>query len=177
MIHIHQGLGRLSADLAELRESMMWHPVDPTPYLRQLNKAVQVLEAKSDRASTPKPPLDAEEVWARWRTLGFDLTKLDAREIRTLCVSPKTAMKARLISELTNNPDPLNRWINLNGFVLAYFGQWRSMKDPEAVEKLIQNTLGTMVRKSKILDVWRQSLFLFSPEAAGRFGYPQGPGR
>ena len=98
MIQIRQGLDRLTADITELRESMMWHPVDPVPYLRQLDKVVEALEAKSNKVSLPKPPLDAEEVWAHWRVLAFDLTKLDAREIRTLCVSPKTAMKAPILT-------------------------------------------------------------------------------
>src|SRR5258708_3429807 len=37
---------RLTADLAELRDSMMRRPVDPAPYLRQLHTVVEVLEAK-----------------------------------------------------------------------------------------------------------------------------------
>ena len=172
MIQILQGMDRLTADLTELRESMMWHPIDPAPYLKNLDRAVEALEAKTDRVSTPKPPLDPEEVWARWRALGFDLAKLDAREVRSLCVSPKTAMKMRLVSALVGNPEALQRWVNLNGFVQAYFGQWRSMENPEAVEKLIQNMLvnGGLLRRSKILDLWRNSVFLFSQEASRRLG-------
>jgi hypothetical protein len=172
MIQIRQGLDRLTADLTELRESMMWRPVDPAPYLKQLDKVVEALEAESNRVLLPKPPLDADEVWARWRLLAFDLTKLDARQIRTLCVSPKTAMKARLVSALGSTQDPLKRWINFFGFVQAYFGQWRTMENPESVEKLIHNMLssGKINRKSKTLDLWRKSLFLFSEEASRRFG-------
>ena len=143
-----------------------------TPYLRQLDKVVAALEAKSDEVSVPKPPLDAEEVWARWRTLAFDLSKLDSREIRTLCVSPMTATKSRLVSALGSNPDAVRRWINLNGFVQAYFAQWRTMENPEVVEKLVQNMLsGSMLRRSsKFLDLWRKSPFLFSAEASRRVG-------
>src|SRR5258708_14948584 len=104
MIQLRDGVDRLTLDLAELREGMMSRPVDPVPYLRQLNKVVEVLEAKSEKVSSPKPPLDAEEVWARWRAVDYDLTKLDAREVRTLCVSPKTAMKPRLITSLATHP-------------------------------------------------------------------------
>jgi hypothetical protein len=170
MIPIREGLDRLAADLGELRDSMMWHPVDPAAYLRQLDKVIEALEAKSNYVSSPKPPLDADEVWARWRTLGFELDKLDARETRTLCVSPTTAMKPRLIAAISSNPEPLRRWITLNGFVQAYFGQWRTMENPEAAEKLIQAMLsdGRMRRRNRILDLWRQSLFLFSPEASRR---------
>ncbi|MDR3409827.1 MAG: EH signature domain-containing protein [Formivibrio sp.] len=172
MIQIRQGLERLTADLTELRESMMCRPVDPTPYLKQLDKVVGALEAKSNKVSLPKPPLDADEVWAHWRLLSFDLSKLDARQIRTLCVSPKTAMKARLVGALGNTQDPLKRWINFFGFVQAYFGQWRTMENPESVEKLIHNmlSLGKISRKSKTLDLWRKSLFFFSEEASRRFG-------
>ncbi len=172
MIQILQGLERMTADLTELRESMMWSPVDPAPYLKQLDRAVEALEAKSNRVSSPKPPLDPEEVWARWRGLDFDLTKLDAREVRSLCVSPKTAMRRPLVSALVSDPEALKRWINLNGFVQAYFGQWRSMENPEAVEKLIQKMLidGRLLRRSRIVDLWRQSVFLFSQEASRRLG-------
>jgi len=172
VIQIHDGLQRLTLDLTELKNSLLSVPVDPEPYVRQLAHTIQALEMKSDRVSSPKPPLDAEEVWARWRMVSHNLEELDAREIRTLCVSPKTAMRPRLITALNANSDALRRWINFNGFVQAYFGQWRTMENPEAVEKLIQDLLsdGRISRKSKILDLWRRSFFLFSPEASRRIG-------
>lgn len=172
MIEILQGLEHVSADLSVLRDTTMWHPVDPVPYLRQLQRSVEILEAKSNRVSLPKPPLDAEEVWERWRKLAFDLTRLDAREIRTLCVSPKTAMKGKLTDVLNKNSDPLKRSINLIGFVQGYFGQWRTMENPDAVENLIKRMLSvtTPARKSRILGLWRQSTFLFSSEASRRLG-------
>jgi EH_Signature domain len=172
MIQVRDWLERLTLDVTELREAMLSRPVDPAPYLRQLDKTVQVLEAKSEKVSSPKPPLDAEEVWAHWRVANYDLTKLDAREVRTLCVSPKTAMKARLIGALTTYPDALKRWINFNGFVQAYFAQWRTMDEPQTVERLIRNMLGNgrILRSSKNLDLWRRSPFLFSTEASRRIG-------
>ena len=87
MIQIHDGLQRLTLDLTELKNSLLSVPVDPEPYVRQLAHTIQALEMKSDRVSSPKPPLDAEEVWARWRMVSHNLEELDAREIRTLCVS------------------------------------------------------------------------------------------
>jgi hypothetical protein len=172
VIQIRQGLDRLSADITELRESMISRSVDPALFLRQLDKVVAALEAKSDKVSSPKPPLDPEGVWARWRVLAFNFAALNAREIRTLCVSPKTAMRAELISALSNDSAPLKRWINFAGFVQAYFGQWRTMENPEMVEELIQRTLSerSANRRSRILDLWRQSSFLFSPEASRTLG-------
>lgn len=172
MIQIREGLHRLTLDLTELKNALLSVPVDAGPYVRQLERTVESLEVKSDKMSTPKPPLDAEEVWARWRMVSYDLEELDAREIRTLCVSPKTAMRPRLIAALSMNFDALRRWINFNGFVQTYFGQWRTMENPESVEKLIQRMLsdGRIAGKSKILDLWRRSYFLFSPEASRRIG-------
>jgi hypothetical protein len=169
---ILEELDRFSATLGSLRDSMLSSPVDPAPHVRQLHKVVETLQSKSDRASLPKPPLDPEEVWARWRALDFNLSKLDARETRTLCVSPKTAMRAKLITALGGSPHPLKRWLNLNGFVQAYFGQWRVMENPETVERLIQRMLSEtkLGRRSKILDLWARSTFLFSPEATSRLG-------
>ena len=172
MIEISDGLQRLELDLEELQNTLLSLPVDPEPYVRQLVRTVDSLAAKSDKVSLPKPPLDAEEVWARWRTVSYELDELDAREIRTLCVSPKTAMRPRLITALSANSDALRRWINFNGFVQVYFGQWRTMESPEKVEKLIQGMLsdGRIGRKSKMIDLWRRSFFLFSPEASRWIG-------
>ena len=64
MIQLRDGLERLTLDIRELRETMLSRPVDPAPYLRQLGRTVEALEAKSEKVSSPKPPLDAEEVWA-----------------------------------------------------------------------------------------------------------------
>ena len=81
MTLVREGLERLNLDIGEFRDGLLSRPIDRAPYLRQLERAVEALEAKFERMSSPKPPLDPEEVWARWRTLGFDLSKLDRREM------------------------------------------------------------------------------------------------
>jgi hypothetical protein len=172
MIQLSQELERLTLDIREFKETLLSGTVDPAPYLRQLGRTVEALEAKFEKVATPKPPLDAEEVWARWRAVSYDLARLDAREVRTLCVSPKTAMRPRLVSALSAAPDALKRWINFNGFVQAYFAQWRSMEEPQAAEKLILTMLGKgrIPRNSKMLEQWRNSQFLFSADASRRLG-------
>ena len=172
MIQLREELQRLTLDIRELKDTLLSGAVDPAPYLRHLGRTVEALEAKSEKVASPRPPLDAEEVWARWRAAGYDLARLDAREVRTLCVSPKTAMRPRLVSALTATPDALKRWINFSGFVQAYFAQWRSMEEPQATETLILAMLGKgrIARNSKMLQQWRNSPFLFSPEASRRLG-------
>ena len=172
MSHIQEALARLSGDLPEFRESFLWAEIEATPYIAQLKRAVDALEIKFDSGSRPKPPLDPEEVWAKWRTVGYELVELDSRELRTLCVSPATAMRPKLIQALTKSPDSLKRVTTFSGFVQAYFGQWRTMAEPEGAERLIQRMLeqGRISRKSRVLEVWRRSLFLFSAEASKRIG-------
>lgn len=172
MIQLREGLQRLTLDIGEFKETLLSRAVDPAPYLLQLSLTVEALEAKFEKVSSPKPPLDAEEVWAKWRAVDYELTKLDAREVRTLCVSLKTAMRPRLVRALSATPDALRRWINFNGFVQAYFAQWRSMEEPQTVERLIQALLGKgrILRNSKMLELWRISPFLFSAEASRRLG-------
>jgi EH_Signature domain len=172
MTSIQEGLQCLSSDLADFREAMLSRPVDPVSYLRQLEKAVQALEAKSSKLLSPKPPLNAEEVWAQWQESNYDFGTLDAREVRTLCVSPATAMQRRLIKALTIDPTALKRRITFIGFVQAYFSEWRSMDEPHAVEELIKKMLGVQnsQRSNRSLDVWRKYPLLFSAEASRFLG-------
>jgi hypothetical protein len=138
--------------------------------LSNLSLTVETLEKKYDVAAVPKPHLDAEEVWAKWRLERYDLDKLDGREKRTLCISPQTAMRPKLVQALGNHLDVLKRITTFNGFVHSYFTKWRTMDDPEAAECRIVTMLGIgqIPRKSRVLDTWRGSLFLFSAQAAER---------
>ena len=170
MTQISEALNRLQLDIAEFRQSTVYRPVDPQTYLRQLSRTIEVLEKKSDNVAVPKPVLDPEEVWARWRKEQYAFDKLDSREKRTLCISPETATRAKLVEALKGDPETLKRLTTFNGFVQGYFAKWRSMDNPEAIEKLIHDLLeqGRIPRKSRVLDVWRRSLFLFSALASQR---------
>ena len=172
MIQINEALKRLQLDIGEFRDSTVCRPADPQTSLRQLSRMVEELEKKSNNVVVPKPVLDPEEVWACWRKEQYDFDKLDSREKRTLCISPETASRAKLVDALKKDPETLKRMTTFNGFVQAYFAKWRSMENPESIESLIQGLLeqGRIPRKSRILDVWRRSLFLFSVQASQGIG-------
>ena len=157
-------------DLSECQNSTAYRPLDVAPCLRNLTKTVEELEKKFDIGGAPKPSLDPERVWAKWREEQFDFGKLDSREKRTLCVSPQTAMRPQLVHSLGSSPDPLKRLTTFNGFVHAYFNSWREMENPESVESLIVKMLepGRIPRKSRVVEAWRGALFLFSSGAAQR---------
>ena len=69
MIQLSEELQRLTLDIREFEETLLSGTVDPAPYLRQLGRTVEALEAKFEKVASPKAPLDAEEVWARWRAV------------------------------------------------------------------------------------------------------------
>jgi hypothetical protein len=163
---IGQALDRLRLDLEECRGAVAYRPLDVQLHLRNLVRTVEDLEKKYDTGVAPKPPLDPETVWAKWHEEQYDLDKLDNRERRTLCVSPQTAMRPRLVQGLANSPDSLRRLTTLIGFVSAYFTAWRVMEDPEAVEALIRTMLGKISRKSRVIEAWRSAPFVFSADAA-----------
>jgi hypothetical protein len=169
---ISEALDRMRLDLSECQESTVYRPLDPLHCLRNLSATVEALEKRYDRLVAPKPPLDPEEVWARWRGENYDLEKLDRREKRTLCIGPQTAMRARLIQSLAGSPDALERVTTFTGFVHAYFANWREMENPEAAEALIRRILEELriARKSRVLDSWKHSDFLFSAQAPQRVG-------
>ena len=81
-------------------------------------------------------------------------------------------MRSKLIEALTGNPDALKRFRTFCGFVNAYFDQWRKMESPEKVENLIQEIVlhGLASRNSRVADIWRKSLFLFSAQAGQQIG-------
>jgi len=167
---ICEALDRLQLDIGEFREATVYRPVDAKTCLRQLCVTIEAFEEKNDKIAIPKPTLDPEEVWAIWRKEQYSFDKLDSREKRTLCISPETATRAKLVEALRKEPEALKRMTTFNGFVQAYFAKWRSMDNPEVIEKLIQDLLeqGRIHRKSRVLDVWRRSLFLFSALASQR---------
>ena len=69
-------------------------------------------------------------------------------------------------------PDALKRWINFNGFVQAYFAQWRTMEEPQTVERLILTcwARGGYLEAARCSNYGVNSPFLFSPEASRRLG-------
>jgi hypothetical protein len=169
-VGILDALTRLHADTADLHGSLHVQVVDGTTYVRNLTATIEQLEKKLESGKPPESPFDPDEVWARWRSLGYDLDKLGKREIRSLCVSPKTSMRGRLLNALSENKEPLQRISNLQGLVYGYSSHWRTMEEPQHAEDLIWGAIeqDSMTRRGRVINRWRQSRFLFTSHAAPR---------
>jgi hypothetical protein len=153
---------------SELLQTSVAGLIEPARYLKRLTEVVELLESKIDGRVEHRRTLDPEETWAKWRILRYDFSKLSATEIRTLCTSPLTAFRPKLLDALERDPSCLKRFTVLCGFVGAYFQLWRSMEHADQAEKLTHQLLrpGVLVRKSKVLEAWRrESRILFSANA------------
>ena len=165
---IAEAMELLKLDLHEFQISSLAQRLDPEPYLHELTRTIRRLEQRLDSGVPPKPPMNAEQVWAKWRLLGYDLLKLEKREVRSLCVSPETALRPRLVTAIANHPEHLSRASTIFGMVSAYWHKWRSMEEPQQIESLIWSAISKdgMAHRSKVIAQWGRHRFLFSSEAA-----------
>jgi hypothetical protein len=170
-MNITDQMRRLADDKDALWPGLM-STVQASGYLQGLTKEVERLSLKFETGRPPKPPIDPEEVWAKFRKEHYTLETLNARELRSLCVSPLTAVRKQLIEALQANSESLSRISNINGIVHAYFTHWRTCENPESVEELLLKTLRSpsLAKRSRVLRRWNISKFLFSPNAASMIG-------
>lgn len=165
---ISEAIERMRFDLHEMQSSNLAQKLTPEQFLVNLVRTVQHLALKLDSGKPPIATLDAEEVWAKWRLIGFDIRKLQKREVRSLCASPETALRPKLIDALSSHPENLSQVSTVFGLVNAYWQKWRSMEEPHKIEALILNVIGNEAirRRSKVIAQWAKHRTLFSNEAA-----------
>jgi hypothetical protein len=163
-------------EMQQLEEDrkILWNPMllgapQALDHLRSLSREVERLSRIYETGRPPKSPLDPEEVWAKWRRQSFELEKLTSRELKSLCVSPSTALRSQLVGALSSHPDSLSRVSNISGLVHAYFTHWRPSERPEIIENLLKSALNAtgMDTRGRVIHKWRSSPFLFSGDAAG----------
>src|SRR5579872_6271772 len=115
-----------------------------------LLKTVEKLRESSLGFDYP-PSLDADTVWSQWSSAGFALNILDARQIRTLCVSPKTAARPELVDAAGKNIEILSRTPCMLGFVNAYFANWDDASIRHRLQKLIQSGLQRYSKRNPVI--------------------------
>jgi len=164
-------LASMSTPPAFMARTAHVEPFNPEHHLVRLRKTVEALASHIDRPSTPKPKIDAEAVWQRWREAGFAKELLNPLELRTLCIDPARAMEPALIDcLLVDSTHLVKRLTTFYGFACAYFANWGLLAHAEEVERLIRRLMapGTIPKKCRWLDTWRTAAFLFTPGAAER---------
>src|SRR2546430_2640462 len=143
---------------------------DPAAHLRPLAAELQRLQETIDSGAPPKAPMDPLTVWRKWERTSFAHGVLDRREWRSLCVSPETAGRLKLIASLQSDASPLYRLSTLMGFTHVYFSLWRELEEPQAMESLIMKVLDhpDIRSRGRVVACWRESRFLFTEHANAR---------
>jgi hypothetical protein len=171
MTSIQEALRRIEFQQQAIARSPLAVSLDVN---RECNRLAEVAVDFARRVSEPrklKPLLDPELVWRQWATREFDPAALDAREIKTLCVSPETATRPEFIKALQTNPEPLTHTSCLMGMIFSYFAKWGEIQQQNSVEVLIRGALRRYSRKNPLILSYRENAdLLFSSKAADDLG-------
>ena len=141
MIGIQEMLRRIELQQNSIARSMLAVPLDMN---RECKRLAEVSADFARRLSEPrklKPLLDPEAVWQHWSATQFDPDALDARQIKTLCVTPAMATRPELVKALDGKPELLSRTSCLMGVIFSYFAKWGDIHQQDQMESLILRSL------------------------------------
>jgi hypothetical protein len=171
MIGIQEALRRIELQQQAIARSYLAVPLDMH---RECKTLTEVSADFARRASEPrkvKPLLDPAAVWRQWAASQFDPDALDARQIRTLCVSPETTTRPELVKGLQKNSSALARTSCLMGLVFSYFAKWGEIRQQNEIEALITGSLRVYSRRNPLILQYRENAdLLFNSNAANRLG-------
>jgi hypothetical protein len=172
MWKVETELEELQFVIETFREAPVVRPVDVDTKLHGLHALVATLQGKIAQATHPKPTVEVEQTYARWKERGFDFAALDTREQRALCIHPEYAIKPEVVQAAGQHPEIFRRTSTLFGFVNAYFTGWRTFPEPEKMETLIVLAIREKRRslRSHVLAKWDSSPFLFGRDAEKHLG-------
>jgi hypothetical protein len=171
MIGIQEALRRIELQQQAIARSYLAVPLDMD---RECKRLTEVSADFARRASEPrklKPLLDPAAVWRQWATNQFDPDALDARQIRTLCVSPETATRPEFVRGLQKNSSALARTSCLMGLVFSYFAKWGEIRQQNELEALITGAMRVYSRRNPLILQYRDNAdLLFNSNAANCLG-------
>jgi hypothetical protein len=159
-------LERLSAEAMVIRQRASLPPVNPDKECHVLQVLLGRLRDKRSVLPNLRTKLSAKSVWAMFATAGYDINALNALQIRTLCSDEETALRPEFVAGLLTHPELLQRKRCLYGLVNAYFASWRSMSNPDAVERLLLSAFSSQGHNSPVIQRWLANPRLFSDAAA-----------
>jgi hypothetical protein len=171
MTSIQEALKRIEFQQQAVVRSTLAVPLDMN---RECGRLLEVSADFAHRASEPrklKPLLDPEAVWRHWAASQFHPNALDARQIRTLCVSPEMATRPEFVNFLRKDSSALARTSCLMGLIFSYFAKWGQIQQQNDLEVLILGALRTYSRRNPLILQYRDNAgLLFSPNAPERLG-------
>lgn len=167
MNSVAKALEQLTAESMVIRQRAAAPVVAAQRACQQFATTLEQLRQKLEGPRPGKPRIEAEAVWIRFAMAGYELSALNAFEVRALCCSDETALRPEFIAALTKNPERLDSGRCIYGIANAYFSAWRAMKDPAAVERLLTAACERYSGRNPAIQKWRSSRLLFSENAEG----------
>ena len=159
-------LQQLGAEAHVIQHRAALPMVDGQRVCHQLCGTVEKLREKRLVIKLDRPKLNPLAVWNRFAASSFDLTTLDALELRTLCSAEETALRPKFVNALSQSPERLKRSRCLYGMVMNYFSAWRKMKEPSTVESLLSSVFVSYAGKNPVVQKWLMCPSLFSERAS-----------
>lgn len=166
MRHIREALLLLRGEPEIIRRSPLAKTLDAAAECKPLIECRDALRREIGAFKPSPPPLDPEKVWQRFESSGANIYLLNGLEFRTLCSAPEYAIRPTFTKALEDHTDRLKRGLCLKGLVHSYFSRWRSMEQPEVLERLIKGALDRYPRPGPVIAKWRGEPSLFSASAA-----------
>jgi hypothetical protein len=168
-VHLNFTLGALRQLIAEdqvIRHRAALPLVDGNHACQHLNGTIQKLRQKLSVVKLDRPTRDVDRVWSAFAAARYELNAIDGLQFRALCSSEKMALRPELVAALQRNPEKLKRSRCLYGVVNSYFSEWREMKDPVVVERLLTAVFAIYSGKNPVVAKWRQTEKILSAQAA-----------
>jgi EH_Signature domain len=159
-------LRQMAAEAQVISHRSALPPVNAQQACLQLSGTLRKLRQARTVIKLDRPKLDAAAVWEKFAAARYALSALDGLQFRTLCCAEETALRPEFVAALVKDPERLKRNRCLYGVVNSYFAQWRTMKDPSTVERLLLSVLAGHSVKNLVVKKWLTSKPLFSEQAA-----------
>jgi hypothetical protein len=159
-------LQQLNAEAQVIRHRAALAPVNGQHACLQLSSVLRELRQKRMVIKLDRPKLSVEAVWSEFAAARYDLNALDGLQFRALCGAEETALRPEFVAALAKHPEKLKRSRCLYGVVNSYFAEWRTMKNPGAVEGLLISAFARHDAKNPVVQKWLGSKALFSEKAA-----------
>jgi len=157
-------LQQLTAEAQVIQQRV--RPVNGERACLQLSGALHKLREKRMVIKLDRPKLSVEATWSRFAAARYDLSALDGLQFRTLCCAEETALRPEFVGALAKHPEMLKRSRCLYGMVNSYFVEWRTAKNPSALEALLVSVLLGHGGTNPVVQKWLVSKALFSERAA-----------
>jgi hypothetical protein len=158
-------LQRLRAEGQVIHQRSSLAAFAPAHACHQLSTSVRKLRDKATTLPSARPKVEIKTIVAKFAAADYDLDALDGHEFRALCCTEETAVQPEFVAALEKAPDRLKNARCVFGLVTAYFASWRTIPNPERLERLLRTRLDADAGKNLILRKWRGSPELFRASA------------